>query len=107
MSTTKASPASAYRPPRAIGGRGAGESKAAGRGGGSKHLRRRRDLIGYVFSGPALVILGIFVFYPPFYALSMSSTNASGFNEPSFIGLQNYQKAFTNADSLNAIWHTV
>jgi len=107
MSTTKATPASVYRAPRAIGGGASRETGTVGRAGGSKHLRRRRDLVGYAFSGPALVILGIFVFYPTFYALVMSFTNATGFNDPSFIGFDNYEKAFTNADSLNAIWRTV
>jgi multiple sugar transport system permease protein len=107
MSSTKATPGSVYRAPRALGGRGAAEYQDARRAGGSKRLRRRRDLVGYLFSGPALVILGIFVFYPTFYALVMSFTNASGFNEPTFIGLENYHKAFTNVDSLNAIWHTL
>jgi multiple sugar transport system permease protein len=107
MSSTKATPGSVYRPPRAIGGGGGGDSRPARRAGGSKRLRRRRDLVGFLFSGPALVILGIFVFYPTFYALVMSFTNASGFNTPSFIGLANYEKAFTDVDSLNAIWHTV
>jgi multiple sugar transport system permease protein len=110
MSTTKATPATAYRAPRAIGGGGGGGAREPGtarRAGGSKQLRRRRDLVGFLFSGPALVILGVFVFYPTFYALVMSFTNASGFNDPTFIGLQNYEKAFTNNDSLNALWHTV
>lgn len=107
MSTTKATSAPVYRAPRAIGGGGSRDTGTASRSGGSKHLRRRRDLTGYLFSGPGLVILGIFVFYPTFYALFMSFTNASGFNDPSFIGFDNYQRAFTNPDALNAIWRTI
>lgn len=98
---------SAYRAPRRIGGGGAEGSHQGSRSQGSKRLRRRRDLMGYLFSGPSLVILGIFVFFPTFYALWMSFTDASGFNEPSFIGLENYHTAFTNPDSLNALWNTV
>ena len=96
-----------YRAPRRIGGNGAQESTYSRRSGGSKRLRRRRDLVGYLFSGPALVILGIFVFYPTIYALYMSFTDASGFNEPTFIGIDNYKTALTNPDSLNAIWNTL
>src|SRR4051812_31073175 len=107
MSSTKATGRPVYRAPRRIGGNGAESSKDIRRSGGSKRLRRRRDLVGYLFSGPALVILGIFVFYPTFYALYMSFTDASGFNEPTFIGLKNYTTALTNPDSLNAIWNTV
>ena len=107
MSSTKATARPVYRAPRSLGGRTGAEVGDHRRAGGSKRLRRRRDLVGYVFSGPALVILAIFVFYPTFYALVMSFTNATGFNSPSFIGLDNYERAFTNPDSLSAIWHTV
>lgn len=109
MSTasTKATGRPVHRTPRTIGGNGAQGSDNTRRSGGSKRLRRRRDVMGYLFAGPALVILGIFVFYPTFYALYMSFTDASGFNTPSFIGMENYQKAFTNPDSLNAIWNTI
>jgi multiple sugar transport system permease protein len=106
-SSTRATGKPVYRAPRQIGGQGAQEAGQTRRPGGSKRLRRRRDLVGYLFSGPALVILGVFVFFPAFYALYMSFTDASGFNEPSFVGLDNYITAFTNADSLNAIWNTV
>ena len=107
MSSTKATSAPVYRAPRAIGGGAPPETGTARRAGGSKRLRRRRDLTGYLFSGPGLVILGIFVFYPTLYAFVMSFTNASGFNRPKFTGLDNYRRAFTNGDSLGALWNTV
>lgn len=103
-SSTKATGRPVYRAPRRIGGQQAGQDGSSRR---SKRIRRRQDLVGYSFAGPALVILGIFVFFPTFYALYMSFTDASGFNEPAFIGLENYKTAFTNADSLNAIWNTI
>lgn len=107
MSSTRATGKPVYRAPRMIGGNGAERSNDVRRSGGSKRLRRRRDVVGYLFSGPALLILGIFVFYPTFYALYMSFTDASGFNTPTFIGLGNYKTVFTNSDSLNAIGNTV
>lgn len=95
-----------YRAPRMIGGKGA-QAPGTLNNGGSKKIRRRRDLFGALFSAPALVILGIFVFYPTFYALAISFTDASGFNAPTFIGLENYVTALTDRDSLNAIVNTV
>ena len=106
-SSTRAPGKPVYRAPRVIGGNNTRESVDAARSQGSKRIRRRRDVTGYLFSGPALVILGVFVFFPTFYALWMSFTDASGFNTPSFIGLGNYKTALTNADSLKAIWNTV
>ena len=104
-SSTRATATPVYRAPRRIGGQEGGSRER--RSGVSKRHQRRRDLVGYLFSGPALVILAIFVFFPTFYALYMSFTDASGFNEPEFVGLENYQRAFTDADSLNAIWNTL
>ncbi|OJX98080.1 MAG: sugar ABC transporter permease [Micrococcales bacterium 73-15] len=88
-----------------IGGKGAQDPRTLS--AGSRRMRRRRNLLGYLFSGPALVILGIFVFYPTFYALAISFTDSSGLNAPSFIGAENYVRAFTEEDSLKALANTV
>ncbi|MDU0348746.1 sugar ABC transporter permease [Actinomyces sp. MRS3W] len=49
----------------------------------------------------------MFVLVPTFYALWLSFTDASGFNTPQLIGLDNYITAFTDPDSLGAIGHTI
>ncbi|MBW3078476.1 sugar ABC transporter permease [Bifidobacterium sp. 81T8] len=69
-------------------------------------MKRAQTRVGWLFSAAAIVIIGMFVFYPAFYALYMSFTNATGFNKPKFIGLQNYVKLFTNADAMRALANT-
>ncbi|HEY0188675.1 MAG TPA: sugar ABC transporter permease [Cellulomonas sp.] len=93
-----------YKAPRRIGGKSVeGPSRRAGR----SRLARRRNLVGAGFLLPGLAILGVFVFYPTIYALIISFTDSSGLNSPSFVGLENYITAFTDADSQNAIVNTV
>jgi multiple sugar transport system permease protein len=69
--------------------------------------RRRTDLRALGFLAPGLFILAVFVFYPTFYALWISLTDASGFNSPTFIGLENYLGVFTDSDALRAILNTL
>lgn len=73
---------------------------------GSRRMRRRQDLLGYLFSAPALIILAVFVFYPALYALVISFTDSSGLNQPKFVGWENYVRAFTEEDSLRALLNT-
>ncbi|MFI2102464.1 carbohydrate ABC transporter permease [Isoptericola sp. NPDC019693] len=62
---------------------------------------------GIAFLLPALVILAIWVFYPTFYALWISFTDSTGLNQPEFIGLDNYARIFTDADTRGAIVNTL
>ncbi|BDR52336.1 sugar ABC transporter permease [Bombiscardovia nodaiensis] len=63
-----------------------------------KTLSRRNIRTGLAFVAPALIVLAVFVFYPTvktfFTSLTTDRINRSGH----FVGLQNYQKLFTNAD---------
>ncbi|WP_238581603.1 carbohydrate ABC transporter permease [Demequina aestuarii] len=56
---------------------------------------------------PALVVLGIFVAWPMLVALRMSFTDASGFGDTAWVGLDNYVRAFTDPDVLDAMVNTV
>lgn len=67
----------------------------------------RRTAKAGAFLGPALFVIGAFVFIPAIMALWTSLTNASGFGDPKFIGLDNYIRAFTNANVLRAIGNTL
>lgn len=89
---------STYKPPRSIV---TNDSPRRG-----NEMRRAQTRMGWLFSAAAIVIIGAFVFYPAFYALYMSFTNATGFNKPRFIGLENYAKLFTNEDALRALANT-
>ncbi len=96
-----------YRAPRQLGGRQVPHGAVGTRRTGSVRLARRRNLVGSAFMAPAAVILLVFVFYPALYALFVSFTDSTGLNEPKFTGLDNYAKAFGDADSRKAIWNTV
>ncbi|WP_159451280.1 carbohydrate ABC transporter permease [Demequina sp. NBRC 110054] len=71
------------------------------------NFQRHANRTGWLFAAPGLAILLAFVFYPAGYAFWISLTDSSGLNEPTFIGFDNYVEAFTDPDSLNAIWNTV
>ena len=90
---------SSYKPPRSIV---TSDSPRLVNG-----MRRAQTRTGWLFSAGAIIIIGAFVFYPAFYALYMSFTNATGFNKPKFIGLQNYIKLFTNEDAMRALLNTL
>lgn len=90
---------SSYKPPRSIV---TNDSPRRVNG-----MRRAQTRTGWLFSAGAIAIIGAFVFYPAFYALYMSFTNATGFNKPKFIGLDNYIKLFTNEDAMRALLNTL
>lgn len=55
---------------------------------------------------PAATVLGAFVFWPMVSALNLSFTDASGFGEPEYVGLDNYVAVFTDPDILRAMGNT-
>jgi multiple sugar transport system permease protein len=102
MSTVHAAgsrPHRTYRAPAALGGRPPAR-RAAG-----PARRRGRVAIGFLL--PAIVILGVFVVWPMLSALQMSFTDASGFGEAEFVGLENYARIFQDAAILDAVLNTV
>lgn len=89
------------------------QRRSPGRIGGKGPLTRgtRRGLIALVFLLPAVTILGAFVFWPMFQALRLSFTDASGFGQEEWVGLDNYIRVFTDDSIINAmgntVWYTV
>lgn len=88
-----------YRPPRSIV---TNDTPKNGRSAMAKAQRR----FGWIFCAGAIIIIGAFVFYPAFYALYLSFTNATGFNKPRFIGLKNYIDLFSNPDAMHSLLNT-
>jgi alpha-glucoside transport system permease protein len=58
----------------------------------------------YVFVGPALVILSVFLIYPVINTILISLKDA---DSDSFVGLDNFMFVFTNEDMLRSIRNTV
>jgi alpha-glucoside transport system permease protein len=63
----------------------------------------REGVRPYVFIGPALVILSVFLIYPVINTVLLSFRDARG---QAFVGLDNYQFVFTNASMLRSIRNT-
>jgi alpha-glucoside transport system permease protein len=66
--------------------------------------RYREGVRPYVFVGPALVILSVFLVYPVINTLLISFKDARG---ESFIGLDNFKFVFTDDSMLRAIRNTL
>ena len=66
--------------------------------------RYREGVRPYVFVGPALVILGVFLVYPVINTLLISFKDSTG---DSFVGLDNFRFVFTDESMLRAIRNTV
>ncbi len=64
----------------------------------------------YLYLLPALLFVGIFLLYPAVYTLYISFTDWDGLNEPSFVGLQNYNElifhepVFTTSAINTLVW---
>jgi multiple sugar transport system permease protein len=67
---------------------------------------RRTSLIALAFLAPALIILIVFVAWPMLSALRLSFTDASGFGQEEYVGLDNYVRVFTDPDVLQAMGNT-
>jgi alpha-glucoside transport system permease protein len=57
----------------------------------------RRRLRPWLWAGPALAFLGVYLVYPLVYTFVLSFKNA---NSSKFVGIDNYKYVFTNASSL-------
>jgi multiple sugar transport system permease protein len=93
-STTSAPPQRRYRPPAPLGGR---------TGSLDRHQAR---ITAAVFLIPAVAILLLFVGWPMVQALRLSFTDASGFGQEQFVGIDNYIRVFTDPGVLQSLANT-
>jgi len=66
--------------------------------------------LGYALLAPAVILLLVFEFFPLFYGLFISTCNwrlNCGDNFERFIGLDNYTRAFSDPEFLNALTVTI
>lgn len=68
--------------------------------------RRRRGLVAAVFLLPAFVLFVLFFLGPAGLGLVYSFTDYRGYGTPEFVGLENYQKLFTDTDFYSSLWRT-
>lgn len=57
-----------------------------------------RGRLAYLFLLPALLLMGYFMYYPAFIAITRAFTDWDGLNAPTFTGLANFQRAVTDPD---------
>ncbi|MBD3777828.1 MULTISPECIES: sugar ABC transporter permease [unclassified Cellulomonas] len=94
----------AYRAPAPLGGRRPATGSPSSR---SPRTGRRRTRTALAFLAPALLVLGVFVVWPMLSALQMSFTDASGFGQAEWVGLENYARIVTDPDIRDAVGNTV
>ena len=68
---------------------------------------RTKALVGLAYMAPALIFVAVFVVYPFGQLVYTSLTSASLLGGGSFVGLANYQHAFSDPNFWKALWFTV
>ncbi|WP_375535919.1 carbohydrate ABC transporter permease [Alteribacillus sp. HJP-4] len=61
---------------------------------------------GYFFVAPFFIVFLLFGLYPILYSFYLSLTNWDGLNNPEFIGLANYSRAFVDPLFLKSLFNT-
>lgn len=76
---------------------------------GRAQLRRveRGQPFAYLWVAPAVVIFGVFVVLPAVFALGLAFTSWDGLSAPVFVGLRNFEAAFTDGDYWHALVHNI
>ena len=92
MSVERSSPSSSVLLPQEEKGASTGDRQALGR----VRLFLRRNISGYLFLLPALLIFALFVWYPLVLGLVMSFQNVDMINPSAWVGWSNYQKVFSD-----------
>jgi multiple sugar transport system permease protein len=62
---------------------------------------------GYIYISPWILGFFIFTIIPLGFAFYVGLTEWDTFNSPKFVGLQNYETLFKDADFLKALWVTI
>ncbi|MBS3765889.1 hypothetical protein KGY71_05150 [Candidatus Bipolaricaulota bacterium] len=72
---------------------------------------RNRKFVSFLFVGPALLVVGFFLFYPTLvttYTSFLGNVNMQGaFPSGNFVGVQNYVQVLTSTDTLIAFRNTM
>lgn len=71
-----------------------------------RRMRQRRGVRAAPFLLPALLLLGMFQFWPMFEAFRLSWTDASGFGAEAYVGFNNYVEAVRNPNVAASLVNT-
>jgi len=70
-------------------------------------IRARQNFWGYLFTAPSLILLLIFLVAPIFISIFLSFTKFTGFQNPEYIGVQNFVKLFGDAKFRKSMENTL
>ena len=73
----------------------------------TSRIQRHQFLVAMVFIAPWVIGLLAFIVYPIFYTVYLSFTRYGGFNEPIYIGLDNYTRMFNDGLFLKSLYNTL
>jgi putative chitobiose transport system permease protein len=70
------------------------------------NLTRKRYIVAWLFMLPALILLGVFTFYPLVYGVILAFFENNLIGESRFVGLDNFSRAFQDKDFLLSLTHS-
>src|SRR4051812_35068746 len=73
----------------------------------TRSRKRSQFLTAMLFISPWIIGLFAFILYPILYTIYLSFTRYGGFNDPVFIGLDNYTRMFSDPVFLKALYNTL
>ncbi|MEV7344657.1 sugar ABC transporter permease [Streptomyces sp. NPDC093544] len=71
----------------------------------ARRAKLRRTAIGYAFMAPLLAVNVLVIAVPATSSIWYSFTDWTGLGPAHFVGLDNYQRLFGDAEFHNALWH--
>lgn len=69
-------------------------------------LRKTEAFTGWLFMAPGLILLALFVFWPIIYSVPLAFTDYSVIDKTSFIGFDNFVRAFNDDKFLISLWNS-
>ena len=69
-------------------------------------ITRKRYLVAWLFMLPALIILGVFTFYPLIYGIILAFFQKNIIGDPKFVGFDNFSRAFQDSNFLLSLVHS-
>lgn len=70
------------------------------------NITRKRYLAAWLFMLPALIVLGVFTFYPLVYGVILAFFENNLIGQSRFVGLDNFTRAFQDGDFMLALFHS-
>lgn len=73
----------------------------------NKKKKKKDTIVAFLFMAPALILLIVFVFYPILLSVPLAFTDYSVIKETTFVGFDNFTRAFSDQDFWTALLNSV